>query len=353
MKRAVALVAACVVVAATATSCALAGLTGSCGGTEIIGKFAQVGDLVPNSNVQSSDVVVGSVKDIELDGWNAKVTMCIDPGEKIPADVKAQVRTTSLLGEKFVDLQPQSDGPPFLEDGTILGLDQTGKSVELEEVFSRLSTILGNGDLEQLNHFTSSQAKILEGHVADLRTVLSRLRRFTDTLNGRRGEIAQSIDNLDTVARTLLGDSPVLTRFLKTFASSSTVLADQKDELNDLLLALDHFSNVSVQLLNATESGLNQQFAKLRPVLRTVVNNSQNLSDTLTTLATFSQWFPESMPGDYLQLDVCQAGPNDFGQGVTCPQSDQNDDPGTAGSTSRPARNDLDLILQQPLRGNG
>ena len=346
MKRALTSIALGLALAAVTSSCALVGLTSGCDGIEIIGKFAQVGDLVPNSNVQSRDVVIGSVKAIELEGWSAQVTMCIAGDKKIPADVTAEVRTTSLLGEKFVDLRSESSGPPYLEDGAIIGLDRTGKSVELEDVFARLSTILGTGDLEQLNRFTSSQAKILKGHVSDLRNVISGLRQFTDTLAGRRGEIASSIDSLDTVARTILSDSPVLTRFLKTFASSSSVLADQKEELTDLLLALDRFSNVAVQLLNATEGGLNEQFAKLRPVLRTVVKNSQNLSDALQTLATFTRWFPESMPGDYLQLDVCQAVPDDFGQGTTCPQSDQNDDPDVG-----QAENDVDLILQQPLGG--
>jgi phospholipid/cholesterol/gamma-HCH transport system substrate-binding protein len=277
--------------------------------------------------------------------------MCLDPGEQIPSDVRAVIRTTSLLGEKFVDLQPQSLTGPYLEDGAIIGLDQTGKSVELEEVFGELSSILGTGELEKLNQFTSSQAKILKGHVGDLRNVLSRLHSFTDTLNGRRGQIAASIDNLDAVARTILSDSPVLTRFLRTFAGSSSVLADQKDALTDLLFALDRFSKISVQLLNATEGGLNEQFADLRPVLRTVVANSENLRKTLTTLATFSDWFPESMPGDYLQLDVCQAVPEMDQQGETCPQSDQNDDPDANGGTQ--ARNDLDYLLNRPVRGNG
>ena len=337
------------------SSCALIGVAGGCDGTEIIGRFDQVADLVVNSNVQSSDVVVGSVKDIELEGWDAQVTMCLNAGEKIPADVRAVIRTTSLLGEKFVDLQPQSLDPPYLEDGAIIGLEDTGKSVELEEVFGELSTILGTGELQKLNEFTSSQAKILRGNVGELRNVLSRLHDFTDTLNGRRGEIAASIDNLDAVARTILGDSPVLTRFLRTFAGSSSVLADQRVALTDLLVALDRFSKISVQLLNATEGGLNEQFAKLRPVLRTVVANSRNLTDTIQTLATFSEWFPESMPGDYLQLDVCQAAPENDEQGITCPQSDQNDDPdsGAAGTTSPEARNDLDYLLNRPVRGNG
>ena len=342
---------AAVAVSMLASSCALAGIASECDGTEVIGKFEQVGDLVKNSNVQSSDVVVGSVKDIQLEGWDAQVTMCLNAGEQVPADVRAVIRTTSLLGEKFVDLQPQSLTGPYLEDGDIISIDQTGKSVELEEVFGQLSTILGTGELEKLNQFTSSQAKILKGNVGELRTVLSRLREFTDTLNGRRGQIAASIDNLDAVARTILGDSPVLTRFLRTFAGSSSVLADQKDALTNLLVSLDRFSKVAVQLLNATEAGLNEQFSKLRPVLRTVVENSQNLTDTIQTLATFSQWFPESMPGDYLQLDVCQAVPETDAQGVTCPQSDQNDDP-DATEAEPEARNDLDYLLNRPVRGN-
>src|SRR5688572_13917378 len=127
------------IAALTISSCAVLGFETACKGTEIIGKFAQVGDLVENANVQASDVVVGTIKKIELDGWEAQVTMCLNPEEKIPADIVAVVRTTSLLGEKFVDLQSQSEGGPFLEDGDVLTSDQTSKATELEEVFAKLA----------------------------------------------------------------------------------------------------------------------------------------------------------------------------------------------------------------------
>ncbi len=85
-------------------ACAVLGFPPPCGGTEIIGRFDQVGDLVENANVQSSDVEIGTVTKIELDGWEAKVTMCIDESERIPSDTELVIRTTSLLGEKFVDV---------------------------------------------------------------------------------------------------------------------------------------------------------------------------------------------------------------------------------------------------------
>jgi phospholipid/cholesterol/gamma-HCH transport system substrate-binding protein len=347
MKRRIAALA--LVASLVGTGCSAIGITAACDGTEIIGMFEQVGDLVENANVQSSDVEIGTVSTIELDGWEARVTMCIDEGEQIPEDTELVVRTTSLLGEKFVDIQSQTQGPPYLEDGAIVGVENTSKATELEEVFAQLAGILGTGNLEQINRFTTAQANILRDRGPQLRNVLSRLRRFTDVLNRRRIDIADSIDSLDSVAQTVVGDSATLERFLQSFAGSSQVLEDQKEELQRLLVALDRFTIVSVQLLNSTEQGLDQQFRDLRPVLRTAVANSGNLRKSLQTLATFTEWFPETMPGDYLQLDVCQAPPEHFGPGVTCSQNIENDDPGGTDSASGDTSGDSSSF-ENPIR---
>ena len=332
------------------SSCAVLGFETSCNGTEIIGKFAQVGDLVENANVQSSDVKVGTIKKIELDGWEAQVTMCLNPEEKIPADVLAVIRTTSLLGEKFVDLQARSEGEPYLEDGAILTSDRTSKATELEEVFAKLAGILGTGNLEQINRFTSAQAKILRDHADELREVLVDLRGFTDLLADRKSEIAGAVDHLDSVAATLIDQTPVLQRFLESFAESSSVLADNKDGLRTLLFSLDRFTKVAVRLLEQTDDSLSDQFRDLRPVLDTLVANSANLRNALQSLASFARFWPESMPGDYLQLDVCQAGEEDYGPGEQCPQADGVDDP-DARSASAASDNGTELILMRPLEG--
>ena len=344
------------------SSCAVLGFNQSCDGTEIAAEFEQVGDLVEAANVQSSDVKVGSIDEIKLDedDWLARVTMCIEPDEKIPRDVQAVVRTTSLLGEKFIDLRPVSTGPPYMQDGGLITVDRTGKATELEDVFARLGTILGSGNLEDLNRFTSAQARILRDNAGDFREVLQRLRQFTDVLAGRKGDIAAAFDSLDDVSRTVLGNSAVLNRFLDSFAGASTVLSNQKEGLLRLLRSLDRFTDIGIRLLHATRGGLTEQFDDLRPLLQTLVGNSANIHRALKTLATFSEWFPETMPGDWLQLDVCQALETHT-QGTTCPQSDQLDDPRadasgpaapepTADDESGEA-GDLETIFQAPLQG--
>jgi phospholipid/cholesterol/gamma-HCH transport system substrate-binding protein len=336
------------------SGCAALGLTGDCEGTEVVGEFDQVGDLVENSNVQSSDVEIGTVRQIELSGWTARVSMCLDSDEKISADSDAIVRTTSLLGEKFIDLRPRSPGPPYLQDGDVIGLDRTSKATELEDVFARLATVLGTGNLHKINEFVSSQARILQNHEDDIRTVLRKLRIFTDALADRQDQIAAAVDSLDAVSRNVLDDRRVLQRFLDSFADASGILASNKAGLQDLIRSLDRFSNVSLQLLNATEQGLDRQFRDLRPVLRTAAANSRNLREIVQTLATFSDWFPETMPGDYLQLDVCQAGEEDYDQGRNCPQSVTNDNPNGGGSaganaSSPESRSGLELILRRAV----
>ncbi len=339
-------------------SCNALGIGGtSCDGIEVIGIFEQIGDMPRAANVQSADVEIGTIKDIKLDGWNAQVTMCLDEGQQIPADVEAVVRTTSLLGEKFVDLQPRSEGPPYIESGDTLGLDQTSKATELEDVFAKLAAVLGTGNLEQINRFTSAQARILRNNTGEIKEVLSKLRRFTGILAGRKTEISSAIDSLDAVSRTIIADSDTLQRFLRSFAGSSKVLNENKEGLQSLLLSLDRFSAISAQLLTQTERGINEQFEDLRPVLRTVVGDSARLRETLQTLATFTEYFPETMPGDFLQLDVCQAAPDSYDQGVTCPQSVANDDPktGTTGATTgrdmSKSDNAVEYIVRLPLMG--
>jgi phospholipid/cholesterol/gamma-HCH transport system substrate-binding protein len=352
-------VAALVVASLALSGCSILGFGDDCGGTEIIGEFEQVGDLVENSNVQSSDVEIGTVRQIELSGWTARVRMCLDEAEKISADTDAVVRTTSLLGEKFIDLKEQSPGPPFLQDGDVIGIDRTSKATELEDVFARLATVLGTGNLHKINEFVHSQAVILQNHEDDIRTVLHKLRVFTDALADRQDQIAAAVDSLDAVSRNVLNDRRILQRFLDSFADASGILASNKAGLQELIRSLDRFSNVSLQLLNATEQGLDQQFDRLRPVLRTAAANSRNLRRIVQTLATFSDWFPETMPGDYLQLDVCQAGEEDYDQGRNCPQSVTNDNPNGSGggaetrTSSSESRSGLELILRRPVEDEG
>jgi phospholipid/cholesterol/gamma-HCH transport system substrate-binding protein len=69
-------------------------------------QFDDVLDLVPKSSVKVNDVSVGQVKDVSLHGQTAEVVLEIRKDTKLPDNAIAEIRQTSLLGEKFVSLGP-------------------------------------------------------------------------------------------------------------------------------------------------------------------------------------------------------------------------------------------------------
>ena len=69
--------------------------------------FRDVLDLVPQSTVKVDDVTVGKVTEVKLKGYVAKVTIAAAATTSTcPTTPIAEIRQTSLLGEKFVSLAP-------------------------------------------------------------------------------------------------------------------------------------------------------------------------------------------------------------------------------------------------------
>ena len=97
------------------------------------------------------DVHVGQVEEIVRDGWHARVTMRVNKNVVLPDDAVAELRQTSLLGEKFIALAaPQDDsgapgGAGRLGEGDVIPLSQTGRNPEVEEVLGALSFLLTGG----------------------------------------------------------------------------------------------------------------------------------------------------------------------------------------------------------------
>src|SRR6059036_2402833 len=103
-----------------------AGLLTGCGGRGALtatARFADIGDLAPGAPVMMSDIQVGKVTGISLQGYRAVVTMSIQRSAMVPREVTARVRRTSLLGERIVDLVPAPNLPsnaPLLADGATI-----------------------------------------------------------------------------------------------------------------------------------------------------------------------------------------------------------------------------------------
>lgn len=81
---------------------------GNVTGYAVTADFSGIGGLGIGDSVQISGVKVGSVAKIELkpDDYMARITLSIDKSIELPDDTSAFISSESLLGGKYLELQP-------------------------------------------------------------------------------------------------------------------------------------------------------------------------------------------------------------------------------------------------------
>lgn len=80
----------------------------SVSGYEVTADFSGIGGLAVGDDVQISGVKIGSVTGVSLDPetYLAKVRMSIVPSVKLPEDTAALISSESLLGGRYLALEP-------------------------------------------------------------------------------------------------------------------------------------------------------------------------------------------------------------------------------------------------------
>ena len=73
------------------------------------------GGLYRFSNVTYRGVQVGKVTAMDVSRTQATATLSLATSPKIPADLQAEVRSVSAVGEQYVELMPRTDSPPYLK----------------------------------------------------------------------------------------------------------------------------------------------------------------------------------------------------------------------------------------------
>ncbi|EUA30326.1 mce related family protein [Mycobacterium xenopi 4042] len=106
------------------------------------------GGLYRFSNVTYRGVQVGKVTSVGLTANGAKATLSLATSPKIPANLQADVRSISAVGEQYVDLRPKTDSPPYLRNGSVIPMRDTtipqAVGPLLEQVNALISSIPKN-----------------------------------------------------------------------------------------------------------------------------------------------------------------------------------------------------------------
>ncbi len=315
MKRSLALTAAGTVAALTLSGCAFSGIYDIPlpGGAELGDhpytvkvQFRDVLDLTPQAGVKVNEVPIGRVEAIGLtqDGWNAEVTLRVNGDVKLPANALANVKQSSLLGEKYVELAAPSDGQGKLAEGAVIPLTRTSRNVEVEEVLGALSLLLNGGGVEQLNTITKELNNATSGREPQLKALLDNTNQLVSNLDKQSGNITRALDGLNRLSMTLNGQKDKLVGAVDNLGPGLGVLEQQRGQLVTMLNALNNLSGVAIDTVNKSKADLVADLKALQPTLQKLGEAGSDLPKALEILLTFP--FADSaydgVKGDYFNL---------------------------------------------------
>jgi virulence factor Mce-like protein len=230
--------------------------------------FRDVLDLVPQSTVKVNDVTVGKVKKVELKGYTAKVTVEVPGDINLPDNARAEIRQTSLLGEKFIQLEaPSEPGSGKLSNNDTIGLDRTGRNPEVEEVLGALSLLLNGGGVGQLKTIVSELNNTFEGRESEVRSVLDQIRSFMGQLDQNKASIVTALENTNRLAAELKKQDGTIKSALDNIPATLRSVNRQRSDLVKLLQALDRLSGVGVRVIKASKESTINSLRQLAPVL--------------------------------------------------------------------------------------
>ena len=101
-------------------------------------RFDNAGGLHSGSSVHVAGVTVGRVESVRLDpaDFSAIATLRLQSALRLPTDSMAAIKTTGLIGDKYVSLSPGAD-EACLQPGTRITM--TESSVDLESLIGKMA----------------------------------------------------------------------------------------------------------------------------------------------------------------------------------------------------------------------
>ncbi len=272
----------------------------------VTAEFADVLDLVPQSSVKVNQVTVGSVEDIQVTGWTATVRLRLPGDVVLPDNATAELKQTSLLGEKYVALAAPTDAPPQgrLGEGDRIPLARTSRNPEVEEVLGAMSLLLNGGGVAQLKTIESELDNALRGRTGEVKDLVTQLNTFVGGLDAQKGEIVRAIDSIDRLSSTLAKNQAKIAAALDELPKGLKILADQRRQLTAMLTALADLGEVGTRVIRGSRADLEANLRAISPILRQLNKAGDDLPKSYQLLLTYP--FPnnaqDTIKGDFTNL---------------------------------------------------
>ena len=213
---------------------------------EVTAHFADSGGIFAGAEVTYRGVTVGRVGQMELTDEGVDVKLEVEKEfDTIPADTKALVGNRSAVGEQYVELQPKSNGKPYLDEGSEIERSDTDIPIATTKFLVDTQKFVNSVGKDDLRVVVDEFGAAFKDGGDDLTRLIDSSTSFIDVANENFELTQQLIRDSNIVLGTQMDKASAIQSFARDLdLFSGTLAASDKD----LRRVIDNGSVTATQL---------------------------------------------------------------------------------------------------------
>lgn len=226
---------------------------------------------------------VGSISEVKHDGKPAaKFILDVNPKyiKLIPANVDANIKATTVFGNKYVALtSPKNPSPQRITPHDVI--DATSVTTEINTLFQTITSIAEKVDPVKVNLTLSGAAEALNGLGEKFGQSLVKANAVLDDVNPQQPQVRHDIQQLAALGDVYANAAPDLFDFLNNAVITARTLHRQEKDLDAALLAATGFGNTTEDVFCRGGPYLERGAADLVPTAKLLDTYSPELYCTI------------------------------------------------------------------------
>ncbi|KKC03789.1 MCE family protein [Mycobacterium nebraskense] len=231
--------------------------------------------LEKGAKVKYRGIQIGKVETIDYSGDQARLTLSINSNDMhfIPSNVTVHIAGNTIFGAKSVEfLPPQNPSPTSLRPDAHVAASAV--QLEVNTLFQSLIDLLHKIDPVELNGTLSALSEGLRGHGDDFGGILSGLNTLTRQTNPKLPALQEDFRKAAVVANIYADAAPDLNTVFDNLPTINKTVVDQQNNLNDTLLATIGLANNAYETLEPAEQNFIDAINRLRAPLKVTADYS-------------------------------------------------------------------------------
>lgn len=225
-------------------------------GYSVCARFDNAHGLITKSRVTVAGIPIGYIESIRLEGARARVDMHIGDAVELHTDASVARRSSSLLGEYLLAINPGSVDAPLLQDGDCI--DTVEETADTADIMRDVGAI-----------------------ARSLRAVAAQVERTFGTDEGGQ-QMQSALSNLtqalEAVNRTIQANEAAVNHTLQNIEGITTRAAPQLDQI---LANIENITRELRQIVEHNREGLDEGVGEVGPTIASINRASQQLERVL------------------------------------------------------------------------